>query len=79
MLMGLLVVSCNEGIDPITAVDAGVDETAPQVTITYPTEGVELMPFEEETSINIEFKVTDDIEVANISVSMDGTKIAAFS
>ena len=79
MLMGLLVVSCNEGIDPITAVDAGVDETAPQVTITYPTEGVELMPFEEETSINIEFKVTDDIEVANITVSMDGAKIAAFS
>lgn len=77
--MGLLVVSCNEGIDPITAVDAGVDETAPQVTITYPTEGVELMPFEEETSINVEFKVTDDIEVANITVSMDGAKIAAFS
>ena len=42
MLLALLVVSCNEGIDPITAVDAGVDETAPQINITYPTEGVEL-------------------------------------
>ncbi|MBO6828810.1 LamG-like jellyroll fold domain-containing protein [Allomuricauda sp.] len=79
MLLGLLVVSCNEGIDPITAVDAGVDETAPQVTITYPTEGVELMPFEEETSIDITFEVTDDIEVVNVTVAMDGSQIAAFN
>ncbi|MDF0718108.1 Ig-like domain-containing protein [Muricauda sp. 334s03] len=79
ILLGLLVVSCNEGIDPITAVDAGVDETAPQVTITYPTEGVELMPFEEETSIDVTFEVTDDIEVANVAVSMDGSQIATFN
>lgn len=78
-LLGLLVVSCNEGIDPITAVDAGVDETAPQVTITYPTEGVELMPFEEETSIDIAFKVTDDIEVKEVKVLMDGSQIAMFN
>ncbi|WP_421812810.1 LamG-like jellyroll fold domain-containing protein [Flagellimonas sp.] len=79
ILLGLLVVSCNEGIDPITAIDAGVDETAPQVNITYPTEGVELMPFEEETSIDIAFEVTDDIEVVSITVSMDGSQIAALS
>lgn len=79
ILLGLLVVSCNEGIDPITAIDAGVDETAPQVNITYPTEGVELMPFEEETSIDIAFEVTDDIEVVSITVSIDGSQIAAFS
>lgn len=79
MLLGLLVVSCNEGIDPITAVDAGVDATAPQVNITYPTEGVELMPFEEETSIDITFEVTDDIEVVNVNVSMDGSQIATFN
>ncbi|SDQ63856.1 LamG-like jellyroll fold domain-containing protein [Flagellimonas zhangzhouensis] len=79
MLLGILVISCNEGIDPITAVDAGVDESAPQVTITYPTEGVELMPFEEETSIDIAFEVTDDIEVSSVSVAMDGSQIASFS
>lgn len=79
MLLALLVVSCNEGIDPITAVDAGVDETAPQINITYPTEGVELMPFEEETSIDIAFEVTDDIEVVNVTVSMDGSQIATFN
>lgn len=78
-LLGLLVVSCNEGIDPITAVDAGVDETAPQVTITYPTEGVELMPFEEETSIDIAFEVTDDIEVQEVKVMMDGSQIATLN
>src|SRR6056297_522341 len=79
ILLGLLVVSCNEGIDPITAIDAGVDETAPQINITYPTEGVELMPFEEETSIDIAFEVTDDIDVVSITVSIDGSQIAAFS
>lgn len=79
ILLGILVVSCNEGIDPITAIDAGVDETAPQVKITYPTEGVELMPFEEETSIDITFEVTDDIEVVNVTVSVDGSQIAAFN
>ncbi len=79
MLLALLVVSCNEGIDPITAVDAGVDETAPQINITYPTEGVELMPFEEETSIDIAFEVTDDIEVVNVTVSLDGSQIATFN
>jgi len=79
ILLGLLVVSCNEGIDPITAIDAGVDETAPQVNITYPTEGVELMPFEEETSIDITFEVTDDIEVVNVTVMMNGSQIATFN
>jgi hypothetical protein len=79
LLLGLLIVSCNEGIDPITAVDAGVDETAPQVTITYPTEGVELMPFEEETSIDIKFEVTDDIEVTEVKVLVDGSQIASFN
>src|SRR5690606_30244949 len=79
LLLGVLVISCEQGIDPITAVAAGTDQTAPQVTITYPTEGTDLQPFEDVSSIDIAFEVTDDIEVNEVRVLMDGTQIAQFS
>ncbi len=66
LLLGALVISCEQGIDPITAVAAGADQTAPQVTITYPTEGTVIQPFEEVSSIDIAFQVTDDIEVNEV-------------
>jgi len=71
--------ACNEGIDPITAVDPGPDESAPEVTIKYPLEGTKIQVPELVTSINIQFEVTDDIEIKSISVSIDGTEIANFS
>ena len=64
-----------DGIDSITAVDPGPDETSPDITITYPLEGTTLNVLEEVTSIDIKFKVTDDIEIANIDVAVDGTSI----
>ena len=73
-----LVLSCEQGIDPITEVDAGVDETAPQITINTPVEGAEIKVFEEETSIDISFKVTDDIEVKDVRVMLDGNQIGYF-
>lgn len=73
-----LVLSCEQGIDPITEVDAGVDETAPQITINSPVEGAEIKVFEEETSIDISFKVTDDIEVKDVRVMLDGNQIGYF-
>lgn len=79
LLLGALVISCEQGIDPITAVAPGADQTAPQVTITYPTEGTVIQPFEEVSSIDIAFRVTDDIEVSEVRVLMDGAQIAQFS
>lgn len=35
-LVVVLAVACNEGIDPISRVDPGSDESAPSVVITYP-------------------------------------------
>lgn len=78
-ITGILIISCNDGIDDITQVDPGVDETAPQITIVYPTEGTEIKVFEDITSIEIELKVTDDIEISNVSVHVDGTEIASYS
>ena len=75
----LLVFSCDNGIDPITEVDPGADETAPQVTIISPTEGTAIKVFEEVTSLDVKFKVTDDIEVVSISALLDGNEIKSFS
>lgn len=75
----LLNTACNKGIDPITPVDPGVDETAPMITFKYPIEGTKIKVFEEITSITIKIEVTDDIEILSISALMDGVEIANFS
>jgi hypothetical protein len=73
----LFALACNKGIDPISSVAPGVDETAPQITITYPAEGAEVS--EIDTVLNISFTVTDDIEIKTISLTLDGTEITSFT
>lgn len=70
--------SCNEGIDPITAVDPGPDTGSPVINVSKPTEGFEIQVPEPITSVNIEFKVQDDIEVSLITVKIDGNVIATY-
>jgi len=79
VVLMLFAVACNDGIDPITQVDPGPDASAPEVTINYPIEGTKIKVNEPVVSIMIDFEVTDDIEVANISVKMDGSEIATMS
>ena len=74
----LMLASCYEGIDPITEVDPGPDAGAPIVTIIKPTNGFEIQVAEPVTSTPIEFRAEDDIELASVSVSLDGQIIAAF-
>ncbi len=78
-LIVLFFYGCEQGIDSITEVDPGADQTAPQITINYPTEGTQIQVFEEETSLDIDIEVTDDIEVKNIKVMLNGTQIANFN
>jgi len=75
----VFTVSCNEGIDPITFVSPGTDATAPVVTVAYPTEGVKIQVPELLASINIQFEVTDDIEIKSISVLLDGTELTSYA
>ncbi|WP_010520005.1 LamG domain-containing protein [Croceivirga radicis] len=82
ILLGIIclaLISCEQGIDDITKVDPGADETAPQITLNYPTEGTEIKVFEETTSLDIDFEVKDDIEVKSINILLDGSSIAQFS
>jgi hypothetical protein len=82
ILIGTLILvlagACNDGIDPISYVAPGEDETAPAVAISYPVEGTKIKVKESVTSINIQFEVTDDIEIQKITLSLDGTEITSF-
>lgn len=75
----IFVVACNEGIDSITPMDPGPDQTAPQVTISFPVEGTQIQLPEVVSSVNIKFEVTDDIEVGSVKVFYDGSEIASYS
>jgi hypothetical protein len=83
ILIGVLFVAfasaCNEGIDPISKVNPGPDQSAPVVTIQYPTEGTEIKVPKLVASITISLEVTDDIEIESITVSIDGSQIAIYN
>ena len=71
--------SCNDGIDSITEVAPGPDAGAPQVTLKYPIDGTKIKVNDPVVAINIEFEVTDDIEVDNIAVLINNNQIATMA
>jgi hypothetical protein len=72
--------SCDQDgyIDDITPVAPGPDLEAPDVTISFPREGSEIQVLERVTSVNIEFEVIDDIEIASIRLLFDGNQLASW-
>ncbi len=74
-----LFYGCDQGIDGITQIDPGADASAPVVKINFPVQGSKIKVLEVVTSITIDFEVTDDIEVASVSVFLDGAKIGDFT
>lgn len=82
LLAGLVLASfaCQDGyIDDIKPAPQGVDETAPQVIINFPDPGPLTWVPEEVTSINIDFEVKDDIEIQDVTVTLDGADIGSFA
>lgn len=75
----LMMVSCYDGIDPITEVDPGPDTGAPIVSIISPVDGLSIFEPNPISTINIEINVQDDIEVGDITLTLDGMQIAYFS
>lgn len=69
------LVACNEGIDPISRVDPGPDATAPEITFMFPIEGSKIKVGELVSTLKIDFKVSDDIEVKTIEVMVDGNEV----
>lgn len=74
----MLMVSCYEGIDKISQVDPGPDAGAPIVTIMRPADGLEIQVPDLVTSTMVQFRVEDDIEIATITVMLNGVEIASY-
>ncbi len=72
------VVACDQGIDPISHVDPGPDEAAPQVTLKAPTTGYEIKVPEPVSPVLISFEASDDIELGTVTVTLNGNQIASF-
>jgi hypothetical protein len=72
--------SCKDGyIDEISNVPPGPDQSAPQITFVFPAEGTTIKVGELITTLNIDFKVSDDIEVKTIKVSVDGNQVGTLT
>lgn len=69
----------REGIDPITRVEPGQDEGAPQVNIKYPQQGTVIKEASELSNITIDLEVEDDIEIQEIVVLVDGQEVETFT
>ena len=70
-----LLTGCYQGIDPISFVDPGPDQTAPDIKINSPAEGLAIEVDSLVASVWIQYSATDDIELKSVTVSMDGTEI----
>ncbi|MFB6318825.1 LamG domain-containing protein [Saccharicrinis sp. FJH54] len=80
VLTVIAVSACNQDyIDPISSVSPGSDTEAPVITIKKPVEGGQIKLPEDTSSVTIDVEVTDDIELASVTIKYDGTQIAAFS
>lgn len=75
----ITLTSCYNGIDDITKVELGEDTSAPMVNIKYPLEGTKIKVRESVVAINIDFEVTDDIEIAEIKVFLNDNEISVLN
>lgn len=72
--------ACKDGyIDELQSVAPGTDAEAPVVTVAYPLEGTLIRVTEDVTPIEIQFTVSDDIEIKDITVQLNGTSVATFN
>ena len=76
---GVILYSCDEGIDALTEIDPGTDASAPTITINSPTEGLAVQVNEELATITIDFEAQDDIELGSVNVSLNGTEIRRYT
>ena len=75
----VMTIACNKGIDSISHISPGADLAAPLVVVSYPAEGQKIQVPTLLASIDIQFVVTDDIELKSVSVLMDGTELTNYS
>lgn len=78
-LIAAFAVSCEKGLDPINAVDPGTDEAAPELVISYPVDGKNVLSPDSVATITIKCVATDDFELKSVVIQLDGAEIANLS
>jgi hypothetical protein len=78
-LLMAMTISCEKGLDPINSVSPGPDTESPVITINNPTEGLVMRIPEGQTTVTFVITASDDIELANVVVQLDGTQIASYN
>ena len=74
-----MVTGCYEGIDPISEVAPGADASAPQIIVVTPAEGYQIKVPDLTAPISIQVEVTDDIELKQVVVAIDGTDVKTYT
>lgn len=72
---------CEKGLDPITPVSPGTDETAPEITITAPSPTSE-KPVQSADSVaayTFGCVVVDDIELKSVTIKLDGVVLTTYT
>lgn len=79
--MLFMAAACQDGyIDEIRPVDPGADNNAPAIAVGYPAPGVLLIPFTDtKAPVEFEFEVTDDIEITNIEITLNGSPLETYT
>lgn len=81
IVLSLSFTACDKGyIDPISKVAAGNDELAPTVSIISPANSTVVIPFTDtKTNFTFNFSASDDIELKNIDIALNGAQLASFA
>jgi hypothetical protein len=81
IMFSLSFTACKKDyIDPISKVDPGTDATAPTVSIIAPAAATVVIPFTDtKTNYTFKFSVSDDIELKNIDIALNGGNLASFN
>ncbi|MFT3738373.1 MAG: Ig-like domain-containing protein [Breznakibacter sp.] len=79
LLIFASVTACEQGIDSISHVAPGNDESVPVITVSAPTAGYEIKVPNLEATVSVSMEVTDDIELQSVTLSLDGTVVKTYS
>lgn len=70
-----IAVSCEKGLDPINAGDPGEELYNPDVEITFPIVGKNVVSSDSIATITFKFLATDDFELKSVVMQLDGNEI----
>lgn len=78
-VIALIGVSCENELDPIKEVKPGQDVEGPSVIINFPAEGKNVRVASEEEPVTFNFTATDDVEIKEVTIELDGAQVGTIT